>query len=67
MRQDKRRDLADTAEAYKTDTAEAVEWIDKTLATKKIKAARAPGSGGILCARDLPGNQISGPGLHHAL
>jgi len=43
-----RADLAQTAEAYKKDTTEADGWVEKTLATKKMKAARTPaGSGGI--------------------
>jgi tetratricopeptide (TPR) repeat protein len=40
-----RADLQDSAEAYKRDTETADGWIEKTLETKKIKAARAPGSG----------------------
>ena len=42
-----RADLQDTAEAYNKDTESADTWIQKTLETKKIKAARAPGAGGI--------------------
>jgi tetratricopeptide (TPR) repeat protein len=42
-----RADLQDTPEAYKTDTETADAWIQKTLETKKIKAARAPGAGGV--------------------
>jgi site-specific recombinase XerD len=42
-----RADLSDTVEAYKKDTAEADGWVDKTLATKKLKAARTPTSGGL--------------------
>jgi len=42
-----RADLQDTAEAYKRDTEAADGWIEKTLETKKIKAARVPGGGGI--------------------
>jgi Tfp pilus assembly protein PilF len=42
-----RADLADTADAYKKDTAEADAWVEKTLATKKLKAARTPSGGGL--------------------
>ncbi len=42
-----RADLADTAEAYKQDTTEADGWVEKTLATKKLKASRTPGAGGL--------------------
>ncbi|MCC7175899.1 MAG: hypothetical protein IT159_11945 [Bryobacterales bacterium] len=35
-----RADLADTPAAYKSDVEVADQWIDKTMATKKIKAAR---------------------------
>jgi tetratricopeptide (TPR) repeat protein len=42
-----RADLQDTPEAYKTDTEMADAWIQKTLETKKMKAARAPGIGGV--------------------
>ncbi len=39
-----RADLADSAEAYKKDTEEADSWVDKTLATKKLKQEKeAPG------------------------
>lgn len=36
-----RADLQDTPEDYERDIIEADNWIDKTLATKKIKAARS--------------------------
>jgi Tfp pilus assembly protein PilF len=42
-----RADLSDTQEAYKADTAAADSWIDKNTATKKMKAERMPGGGGI--------------------
>ena len=42
-----RADLQDTAEAYKKDTETADAWIQRTLETKKAKAARAPGAQGI--------------------
>jgi uncharacterized protein YlxW (UPF0749 family) len=42
-----RADLADTVDAYKQDTAAADSWVDKTLATKKLKAARTPTQGGV--------------------
>jgi len=42
-----RADLQDTPEAYKRDTETADAWIQKTLETKKAKAARAPGAVGI--------------------
>lgn len=41
-----RADLQDTEAAYRKDTEAADDWIDKTLQTKKLKAARMP-SGGI--------------------
>lgn len=41
-----RADLADNAEAYKQDTETADQWIEKTLETKKTKAARRPTSTG---------------------
>jgi tetratricopeptide (TPR) repeat protein len=41
-----RADLSDTAEAYKADTTEADSWVEKTLATKKLKAARTPKAAG---------------------
>ena len=40
-----RADLQDTADAYRKDTDTADSWIEKTLETKKIKAARAPAGG----------------------
>jgi Tfp pilus assembly protein PilF len=40
-------DLEDTSEAYKADIAMADDFVQKTLETKKTKAARAPMSGGI--------------------
>ena len=36
-----RADLADNAQLYKADTDTADTWLDKTMETKKIKAARA--------------------------
>lgn len=36
-----RADLQDTKEAYEKDTETADNWVDKTLATKKAKAARS--------------------------
>lgn len=42
-----RADLADTPDAYKKDWAEADTWVEKTLQTKKLKASRTPGAGGI--------------------
>jgi tetratricopeptide (TPR) repeat protein len=42
-----RADLADTADGYKKDTAAADAWVEKTLATKKMKAARTPAAGGL--------------------
>jgi tetratricopeptide (TPR) repeat protein len=41
-----RADLQDTPEGFKSDSDIADTWIQKTLETKKIKAARAP-TGGI--------------------
>jgi tetratricopeptide (TPR) repeat protein len=40
-----RADVADSKEAYQTDTDAADRWVQKTLETKKIKASRTPGSG----------------------
>lgn len=37
-----RADVADTKEAYDKDTDAADNWVQKTLETKKIKAARTP-------------------------
>jgi tetratricopeptide (TPR) repeat protein len=42
-----RADLQDTAAEWKKDTSEADSWVEKNLATKKLKAARTPTSGGI--------------------
>jgi tetratricopeptide (TPR) repeat protein len=42
-----RADVADTKEAYQKDTDTADQWVQKTLETKKIKAARTP-TGGIV-------------------
>jgi tetratricopeptide (TPR) repeat protein len=42
-----RADLDDTSDEYKKDTEAADGWVQKALATKKIKAERAPKSGGI--------------------
>ena len=39
-------DLEDSVEACKKDTEMADHWIDKTVETKKLKASRAPSSGG---------------------
>ncbi len=36
-----RADLADSADGYKKDVAEADQWVQRTLDTKKIKADRA--------------------------
>jgi Tfp pilus assembly protein PilF len=36
-----RADLADNAEEYKKEIAEADSWVDKTLATKKAKTEKA--------------------------
>ncbi len=38
-------DLADSKEEYQKETDIADEWVQKTLETKKIKAARAPATG----------------------
>jgi tetratricopeptide (TPR) repeat protein len=44
-----RADLADDADGYKKDVAEADQWVQRTLETKKIKAERASKtSGGIV-------------------
>lgn len=37
-----RADLADSPDQYKKDIEEADSWVQKTLDTKKMKAARAP-------------------------
>ena len=42
-----RADLQDTADGWKKDTASADGWVEKTMATKKMKAARTPAAGGI--------------------
>jgi len=42
-----RADLDDTEEQYKKDIEEADAWVQKALATKKIKAERKPAAGGI--------------------
>jgi len=42
-----RADLDETPEEYKKDTDEADAWVQKTLATKKMKAERKPAAGGI--------------------
>jgi tetratricopeptide (TPR) repeat protein len=39
-----RADVAETKEDYQKDTDTADQWVQKTLETKKIKAARTPGS-----------------------
>lgn len=41
-------DLADSSEEYKKQTEIADNWVQKALDTKKKKAARQPGSGGIV-------------------
>lgn len=44
-----RADLQDTVEEYRKDTDAADNWVQKTLETKKIKAARTPaGAAGII-------------------
>jgi len=40
-------DLEDSAAAYKTDTDQADNWVQKSLETRKIKAERKPTGGGI--------------------
>jgi len=42
-----RADLDDTEEQYKKDIEDADAWVQKALATKKIKAERKPAAGGI--------------------
>ena len=42
-----RADLADSQDQYKKDIDVADNWVQKTLETKKIKAARMPGATGI--------------------
>jgi tetratricopeptide (TPR) repeat protein len=42
-----RADLAESPEGYKKDIEVADNWVQKTLETKKIKAARAPKAGGV--------------------
>lgn len=42
-----RADLDDTAADYQKDVDSADAWVQKALATKKIKAERAPKAGGI--------------------
>lgn len=42
-----RADLDDTPEEYKKDIDEANDWVQKTLATKKLKAERKPTTTGI--------------------
>jgi hypothetical protein len=42
-----RADLDDTPEEFKKDWDEADVWVQKTLATKKMKAERKPVAGGI--------------------
>ena len=39
-----RADLADSKEEYEADIVAADNWVDKTLATKKLKAARSEAS-----------------------
>jgi tetratricopeptide (TPR) repeat protein len=43
-----RADVADSKAEYDRDTDAADQWVQKTLATKKIKASRTPGSGAAL-------------------
>lgn len=43
-----RADLQDTSDEFKKDTEVADGWVQKTLDTKKAKAARAPTSTGIV-------------------
>lgn len=50
-----RADLQDSEEAWKSDTLLADQWVDKTLAMKKLKAARAASNGG------SPGFQTAPP------
>jgi tetratricopeptide (TPR) repeat protein len=40
-----RADVAETKEEYEKDTDAADRWVEKTLETKKIKAARTPAAG----------------------
>jgi Tfp pilus assembly protein PilF len=40
-------DLEDSPAAYKTDTDQADNWVQKSLETRKIKAERKPTGGGI--------------------
>lgn len=40
-----RADLAESSAEYRKDTELADEWVQKTLETKKLKAARVPGGG----------------------
>lgn len=42
-----RADLQDNSEGFRKDTEVADDWVQKTLETKKIKAARQPHIGGI--------------------
>jgi tetratricopeptide (TPR) repeat protein len=42
-----RADLRDNTQAYQADTDAADQWLQKTLETKKAKAAKAAQSGGI--------------------
>lgn len=41
-----RADLQDSEDAWKIDTLLADQWVDKTLAMKKLKVARAASNGG---------------------
>jgi tetratricopeptide (TPR) repeat protein len=43
-----RADLADSSDAYKKDVEVADNWVQKTMETKKIKAAKQPALGGIV-------------------
>jgi hypothetical protein len=40
-------DIEDSPAAYKKDTDEADNWVQKSLETRKIKAERKPTGGGI--------------------
>jgi tetratricopeptide (TPR) repeat protein len=41
-----RADLQDTSDAYKADIDTAEQWVNKTMETKKVKAARQAQTGG---------------------
>jgi len=44
-------DLSDTPDQYKAQVAEADTWVQKSLETKKAKAAKAPAAGGDAAAK----------------